>query len=170
MTKDEFTCFLSPRPVVIVTTVDSQGRINAAPVTWHSPVSYEPPIVSIALKLKPFVPHTLTNILHIGKFVLNQVPLGFEDAVDMCSQRFPEGVNELEKAQLKWISIPGFIVPRILGSEYTPWDNWMACTLYNNVSIGDHRVIFGQVVDFGLNEECFNGLLYKKGRDFARVS
>jgi len=39
---------LTPRPTVIVTTVDEEGNINAAPFSFTMPVSINPPIVAFA--------------------------------------------------------------------------------------------------------------------------
>ena len=40
--------FLAPRPIVLITTVDKQGRINAAPMSWVTPVESDPLILAFS--------------------------------------------------------------------------------------------------------------------------
>ena len=41
---------LSPRIVILVTTVDEKGRINAAPYSFCGPLEFSPPLVYFAAR------------------------------------------------------------------------------------------------------------------------
>ena len=68
-----------PRPIALATTVDTQGRINAAPFSFFNAVSSIPPVV--VLGISPGDPgstgdgykDTERNIRDTGEFVVNLV-------------------------------------------------------------------------------------------------
>ncbi len=59
--------FINHGPLVIVTTA-REGRVNAAPVQWNTPVNDAPPTVALALDADNF---TRALIEETGEFVLN---------------------------------------------------------------------------------------------------
>ena len=77
---------LSPRCTVLVSTVDGEGRSNAAPFSFVMPASSDPPLLVLAV-----VPtrDTLANIRETGDFVLNIVPEPLLEALWVCSKPFP---------------------------------------------------------------------------------
>jgi flavin reductase (DIM6/NTAB) family NADH-FMN oxidoreductase RutF len=48
---------LSPRPILLITTLNSKNSVNAAPVSFVSPISFKPSILMISLRP---VRHTYT--------------------------------------------------------------------------------------------------------------
>jgi len=96
----------------IVTTVDTEGRVNAASFATCVRIVHNP--VQIAFTTNP-AGHTAQNLLATGSFVVN-LP-SFErdilEKVRVVGLPFDRGVNELEKAGLT--AVPSTIVkpPRI---------------------------------------------------------
>ncbi|MFH1821074.1 MAG: flavin reductase family protein [Methanobacteriota archaeon] len=90
---------IAPRPIALITTVDRRGRINAAPMSWVMPVEFDPPIVAFSTSYES---DTYRNVRDTEEFVLNLVPEKIKKQMYFCSKDFPRGVNELEKACLKW--------------------------------------------------------------------
>ena len=86
---------LSPRCTVLVSTADKDGNANAAPFSFVSPVSADPPLVLFAATPAR---HTLANVRETGAFVLNIVPEELLDKLWVCSKPFPKGVSEIEEA------------------------------------------------------------------------
>lgn len=101
---------IAPRPIVLITTVDKQGRINAAPMSWVTPVESEPPIIIFSTS---YDSDTYRNVSETGEFVLNLVPERIKKQMYTCSKSFPRGVNELEKASLNWEPSEKVKPPRI---------------------------------------------------------
>ena len=66
-----------PRPIAFVTTVDEQGRVNAAPFSFFNGVSDNPPMVMIAINGRkiglPEDKDTLSNVRATGEFAVNVV-------------------------------------------------------------------------------------------------
>src|SRR6202049_3216913 len=95
-----------PRPIALATTVDSAGRVNAAPFSFFNAVSSVPPVV--VLGISPGDPNSTSdgwkdterNIRDTGEFVVNLVDEAIAERMNVCDVAFPTGVNELEMAGL----------------------------------------------------------------------
>jgi len=99
-------------PITIVTTIDREGRINAAPYSLVLPFcssSKNPQMLLISNKNW----HTAKNIEATGEFVLNYPRAGQLKEVTETSYFHPAGVNELDYTG--YTTIPSRIVrpPRI---------------------------------------------------------
>jgi flavin reductase (DIM6/NTAB) family NADH-FMN oxidoreductase RutF len=140
---------LSPRCTVLVSTADKQGRANAAPFSFVTPVSANPPLVLIA---SAPTRHTLSNIRETGEFVLNIVPESLLDKMWLCSKAFPKGVSEIKEAGLterksKHVSAPS--IEECAG--------WIECRLEFEREAGDHILIVGRVLHAGCHDELMKG-------------
>jgi len=100
------------RRLRLITTIDSLGRVNAAPVATCLRNNHHPTCYEFTMDARK---HTSENIRSTAEFVVNVVP--FDRAVlekmQVTALPFPKGVNELEVAQLT--AIPSKVVkpPRI---------------------------------------------------------
>jgi flavin reductase (DIM6/NTAB) family NADH-FMN oxidoreductase RutF len=153
----DFYEVLSPRCTVLITTVDAEGRPNAAPFSFIMPVSREPPLVVFAS-----VPtrHTLANIRETGEFVLNVVPQDILDRMMTCSRSFPPGVNEVSEAGLTERKSRTVRPPAIAECAA-----WVEGRLEFEKEAGDHILVVGRV----LLAECREELAIDGGFDVARA-
>src|SRR5580704_5625861 len=98
--------------LVIITTVDKAGNVNAASYGTCTRVCHDPVYVSFTCGTSK---DTYANVLSTGEFVVNVVP--FEqtmlDKTLMCGLPFKGGINELEKAGLTPIPSRALRPPRI---------------------------------------------------------
>ncbi|MDI6825590.1 MAG: flavin reductase family protein [Candidatus Aenigmarchaeota archaeon] len=129
---------LSPRIVVLVTTVDEKGRINAAPFSFCGPISIDPPMLSIGVRK---FQHTYQNIKKTGEFVVNLVTEEFAQKAIDCEKAYPQGVNELEKVMLHWCDSEKVKPPRIKEAKIH-----LECKLRNEIETGDHIMMVGEIV------------------------
>ena len=62
-----------PRPIALVTTLDANGAVNAAPFSFFNVFSEDPPLVALGLQHKPdrSPKDTTRNIQREGEFVVN---------------------------------------------------------------------------------------------------
>jgi flavin reductase (DIM6/NTAB) family NADH-FMN oxidoreductase RutF len=99
--------------LVIITTVDKQGRDNAASYGTCTRVCHDPVYLTFACTVGR---DTADNVLVTGEFVVNVVP--FEqtmlDKTLVCGLPFRGGINELEKAGLTSIPSRALRPPRIV--------------------------------------------------------
>ena len=104
--------FAPSSALVVITTVDRDGRVNAASFGTCTRVCHEPVYISFTCGIGK---DTADNIAATGEFVVNVVP--FEqpmlDKVPVCGLPFQPGVNELEKAGLTAIASRVLRPPRI---------------------------------------------------------
>ena len=89
---------LSPRPVVIAGTMDSEGKRNFAPLSSVMAVSTAPPYLTASFSVHKDGRHrdTLTNIRATGRILLNLMPAtqrGVE-LVDETATPLPLGEDE----------------------------------------------------------------------------
>ncbi|MEE8471017.1 MAG: flavin reductase family protein [Dehalococcoidia bacterium] len=148
---------LSPRCTVLISTVDGDGKANAAPFSFVTPVSSSPPLVLFAAAPAR---HTLANVRETGDFVLNIVSEELLDNLWVCSKAFPKGVSEIKEAGLserksKLVKSPS--IAECVG--------WIECQLEFEKEAGDHFLVVGRVV----NTECRDEFMKDGEFDVAKA-
>src|ERR1700759_169994 len=85
-----------PRPIPLVTTLDVNGAVNAAPFSFFNVFSEDPPLVVLGLQHK--ADHdpkdTTRNIHRDGEFVVHMVDEALAKAMNECAVDFPPGSSE----------------------------------------------------------------------------
>lgn len=133
-----------PRPIALVTTVDAEGRANAAPFSFFNALSADPPILALGVEnysdLSP--KDTTLNIRQNQEFTVNIVSDALVEAMNVCAVPFEPGFDELVAAGLT--AIPGTRVgcPRIGEAPVA-----LECRRMMALSIGQSReIILGEVL------------------------
>jgi flavin reductase (DIM6/NTAB) family NADH-FMN oxidoreductase RutF len=149
---ENFYRVLAPRPTIIVTTISPEGEVNAAPFSFTMPVSMQPPLIAVAS-----VPshHTYYNIEKTREMVVNIPSEDILQKLWITGEKFPKGVNELEKAGLTQM-------PSVKVSP--PWIKesiaYMECKIDRTLECGDHNLVIGEVLKVGVRENAIKeGLL-----------
>jgi flavin reductase (DIM6/NTAB) family NADH-FMN oxidoreductase RutF len=137
---------VAPRPIAWVTSMDEQGRLNAAPFSSYNYLCTDPPIVGMGVTDKPGgvgVPKdTAWNIRRTGEFVINVVTEDLLQKMNICATDFPAGVDELEMAGLTTAPSSMVRVPRIAEAHAA-----LECKEHCSIAIGNKsRIILGRVV------------------------
>ena len=82
-----------PRPIALATTVDGDGRVNAAPFSFFNAVSSVPPVVVLGISpgaaSEDGYKDTERNIRDSGEFVVNLVDEALAERMNICADRFP---------------------------------------------------------------------------------
>ncbi|MBB4865089.1 flavin reductase (DIM6/NTAB) family NADH-FMN oxidoreductase RutF [Pseudomonas nitritireducens] len=133
-----------PRPIALVTTIDAEGRANAAPFSFFNALSADPPILALGVEnysdLSP--KDTTLNIRQNQEFTVNIVSDALVEAMNVCAVPFEPGFDELVAAGLT--AIPGTRVgcPRIAEAPVA-----LECRRMMALSIGQSReIILGEVL------------------------
>ena len=136
---------VAPRPIALVTSMNEQGRMNAAPFSAYNYLCTDPPVVGLGVTDKPgehFVPKdTARNIRRGGEFVVNVVTEDLAKAMNVCATDFPAEMDELEMADLETTASAIVKVPRIKQAHAA-----LECVEHATIEIGRSRVILGRVV------------------------
>jgi len=143
-----------PRPIALITSVDENGVVNAAPFSFFNALSGDPAIVAIGVENKPDMTFKDTghNIRMTEQFTVNIVDQAMVDAMNICAVPFPADVDELDIAGLT--AVPGVHVgcPRILQAPAA-----LECKRYINLEVGKSReIILGEVVGVFIRQDCVN--------------
>lgn len=161
---------LSPRIVILVTTVDEKGRINAAPYSFCGPLEFDPPLVYFAAR--PFQ-DTYKNVKKTKEFVINIVDESFAQKAVTCEERCPPGVNELEKVGLHWYDSERVKPPRVKEAKVH-----LECKLVKKVEVGNHKMLIGEVVsadaegvksNYNPDFKKLKSIMQSSGEDFYSI-
>jgi flavin reductase (DIM6/NTAB) family NADH-FMN oxidoreductase RutF len=143
---------VAPRPIAWITSVDLEGRLNAAPFSAFNYVCLDPPILAVGVANRPgpgiVGKDTAKNIRQTREFVVNVVNEELAEAMNICAVDFPPGVNELEIAKLETAPSSVVSVPRIRRSPAS-----LECREFSTTEIGRSRIILGQVVAIHVQDE-----------------
>lgn len=133
-----------PRPIALVTTIDPQGRTNAAPFSFFNCLSAEPAILALGVENHDDMAFkdTARNIRNTGIFTVNIVSDRILAAMNVCAVPFEPGIDELQEAGLTAIAGSKVACPRIGESPVA-----FECRQHVTLEIGASRqIILGEVL------------------------
>lgn len=144
---------VAPRPIALVTSMDEDGKLNAAPFSAYNYLCTDPPIVGIGVTNRSNEVHvpkdTARNIRCTGEFVVNVVTEDIAEKMNICATDFPARMSEIEKAGFTTVPSQKVKVPRIAEAHAA-----LECTEFTTMEIGRSRIILGRVVAIYV-EDCF---------------
>src|SRR6202140_1179804 len=109
-----------PRPIALVTTLDANGAVNAAPFSFFNVFSEDPPLVVLGLQNKAdrTPKDTTRNIRRDGEFVVHMVDEALASAMNDCAIDFPSGNSEVEATGLATLPSIDIAVPRLAAGPF----------------------------------------------------
>ena len=104
-----------PRPIALVSSVDPEGRINAAPFSFFNGMCSDPPVVVVGVigKDEGAAKDTARNLAATGEFVVNLVDEALAERMNVCAVDFAAGIDELAEAGLTPVPSVKIKPPRI---------------------------------------------------------
>ena len=147
-----FSGCIVPRPIALVTSLSPAGVINAAPFSQFFLISSDPPLLGIIVGRRDggyrdgknrdngTIKDTLTNITHLGEYVINTAPEELALAVQLCADELPSETSEIGHAGLHVVPSLRVRVPRIAESKVQ-----FECQLHRMVPFGDSTLVAGEV-------------------------
>ncbi|MEM5766202.1 MAG: flavin reductase family protein [Candidatus Aenigmatarchaeota archaeon] len=148
---------LSPRIVVLLTTMNSKHGMNAIPIDFITPVNYSPPIIMIAIQPGG---QTYRNIKENGEFVINIMSRKHFNEVMRCATRYQEGINKIQQVGLHHFSSQFVRAPKIKEARA-----WLECKLVNEIVFKDHIAIFAEIVAADVSDE----IVVKEEIEYSRI-
>jgi flavin reductase (DIM6/NTAB) family NADH-FMN oxidoreductase RutF len=145
-----------PRPIALVTTLDANGAVNAAPFSFFNVFSEEPPLIVLGLQHKPdrTPKDTTRNIQRDGEFVVHMVDEALASAMNDCAVDFPAGESEVTALGLASLPSVDVKVPRLAAAPFA-----LECRRSVALAFGPGReLLVGEVLRIHARE----GLLDKK--------
>ena len=133
-----------PRPIALVTSVGSDGVVNAAPFSFFNVFSEDPPLIVLGLqhKAEEARKDTTRNIADTGVFVVNLVDEALAEGMNVCAIDFPPEVSEIEGAALALLPGVDVAVPRIAQAPFA-----LECRRTVSLAFGPQReLLVGEVL------------------------
>ena len=136
---------VAPRPIALITSMDENGQLNAAPFSAYNYLCTDPPIVGVGVTNRPGQPavpkDTARNIRRTGEFVVNVVTEDIAEKMNICATDFPAELNEVELAGFTTAPSRRVKPPRLAEAHAA-----LECREYTTMEIGRSRIILGRVV------------------------
>jgi len=144
---------VTPRPIALVTTVDTEGRVNAAPFSFFNMMGARPPICAFAPgnREDESPKDTALNIAATNEFVVNLVDEGIAEAMNLCAASLPHGQSELDAAGLTTAPSSSVRPPRIAEAPAS-----LECTLHEILKIGLNRMVIGLIQRVHVRDELYD--------------
>lgn len=136
---------VAPRPIALITSMDENGQLNAAPFSAYNYLCTDPPIIGVGVTNRPgqsFVPKdTARNIRRTGEFVVNVVTEDIAEKMNICATDFPPEMSEVDLAGFTTVRSQVVKPPRLAEAHAA-----LECREYTTMEIGNSRIILGRVV------------------------
>jgi flavin reductase (DIM6/NTAB) family NADH-FMN oxidoreductase RutF len=109
-----------PRPIALVTSVDAEGRVNAAPFSFFNVFSEDPAQIVLGLQHKSVgdPKDTTRNLARAGEFVVNMVDEPLAETMSLCATAFPAEVGEIAALGIATAPSARVSVPRIAAAPF----------------------------------------------------
>lgn len=155
--RDRYKLLMSsvvPRPIALVTSLDLDDRVNAAPFSCFNIMGSTPATVVLGVDSRsPGNPKDTVNNVHVtGDFVVNLVSEAIVEQANVCSAALPEGVNELQYAGLTEAASVQVSAPRVLEAPIS-----LECKRVMALDIGEGRsIIIGNIVHYHIQDAFYD--------------
>jgi len=150
---DFFSSVVVPRPIAFISTVDAEGRYNAAPFSAFNYLTVSPPVLAFGSGRRGHKKKdTILNIETVGDFVVNMVDEQMAEAMNQAAAAYGPEIDEIKEVGLT--AIPSDMVksPRIAEAPIS-----MECRLIQTLELGHNptrsTIILGAVLMVHVRED-----------------
>jgi len=143
-----------PRPVAFVTSMNSEGLHNAAPVSFFNLFSEDPALVVLGFSHKPTgtSKDTINNIRSKQQFVVNMVDKNIIGAMHIASANFPSDESEIDYAGIHLSPSQHVEVMRITESPVS-----LECKVFEIKDLTERRaLVLGEVLAINIADRIFD--------------
>lgn len=109
-----------PRPIALVTSMDTNGRVNAAPFSFFNVFSEDPAQIVLGLQHRAdgTEKDTTRNIAGRSTFVVNMVDEALVETMNLCATDFPSEIGEVAALGIATSPCTHVEVPRISAAPF----------------------------------------------------
>jgi len=140
-----------PRPIALVSTVNANGVLNAAPFSFFNVVADEPPLVMLSFNRRSdgTMKDTVKNIRRTGEFVVNLVDEAIANGMVSAGQELPETESEFCVGGFTPAASVAVFPPRVLEAPAS-----LECCLRQRLEFGTGRErILGEVLHVHVRDD-----------------
>ena len=138
-----------PRPIALVTTVNAQGVVNAAPFSMFAMLGEDPPLVMISInRLQDgALKDTAANILESQEFVVHMADEEIAAQMHNCGATLPPDRSELDLVGFHAVPSTGVAPPRIVEAPVA-----FECRLWEKIETESRYIFLGQILHMHARE------------------
>ncbi|MEO6565262.1 MAG: flavin reductase family protein [Casimicrobiaceae bacterium] len=142
-----------PRPIALVTTLDTQNRVNAAPFSFFNVMCTAPPLIALGIDgsetSADHLKDTTRNIEARGELVVSLVDETLVSAANVCAIEVSAGIDETAMAKLQLLPSVRVAPPRIASSPVQ-----FECRLKTLIPVTAGRsIIIGEIVHIHVRDD-----------------
>lgn len=150
---DFFASVVVPRPIAFVSTVNAEGRYNAAPFSAFARLTNDPPILVFSSSRRGSKKKdTVMNIEAVGDFVVNMVDENLSEAMNQAAANYPPEIDEIKEVGLTALKSDMVKSPRIAEAPIS-----MECRLLQIMEFGNrpnrNSIILGEILVVHIKDE-----------------
>ncbi len=136
------TALVIPRPIAWITSLDPEGRVNAAPYSFFNVLGNRPPVVAFGPGPRPSggPKDSQRNIEQQGDFVVNLVDPDCVELMHLTAAPFPPETSEVEALGLALSPSITVRTPRLAVSKVH-----LECTYHDTIQVLDNQIVLGLV-------------------------
>jgi len=140
VTKELFkgSILFGPVPAVLVTTIDSAGKVNVFTVSWTGVACSHPPLVTIAVRKERL---SYENISVTGAFVINLTTREMVKMTDFCGCRSGRTVDKIKHFGMELEPGINIGVPSLKKSPVA-----LECKVCSVTELGSHDLFVAEIV------------------------
>jgi flavin reductase (DIM6/NTAB) family NADH-FMN oxidoreductase RutF len=149
-----------PRPIAFVTTLSTEDVLNAAPFSYFTIVTVDPPMIAVSIQRRQGErKDTSRNAIAKGEFVVHISDESYIDQINQTAAALPSDESEVVLAGLTPVTSVKVAVPGIAEANIR-----MECVLERAIALGGTEgapsadLLIGRVVHFHIAND-----LYDKG-------
>lgn len=147
-----------PRPIALVTTVNADGVVNAAPFSMFAMLGEDPPLVMISINRLEggALKDTAANILQSGEFVVHMADEAIAGQMHDCGQSLPPEQSELELVGFDAIPSVSVAPPRIAQAPIA-----FECLLWEKIETDSRFIFLGKILHLHAREGLIDTQLWR---------
>ncbi|GAB2025159.1 flavin reductase family protein [Lactovum odontotermitis] len=138
-----------PRPIAWLTTQNADGLVNAAPFSFFTVVSSEPPIVAISMTA---MKDSVRNLLETGEGVIQLVSSNNIEQMNQTASTLPADESEVLKFGIPTVNSEVVSVPAVKDSLVR-----FEVKLYQHLPVGKHsHLMLLEIVNFAFADDLLD--------------
>lgn len=140
MTKEIFkgSAMLNPVPAVLITSIDSESKVNVFTVGWIGVACTHPPMISVAIRKERL---SYDNIKASGEFVVNLPTKDMVKIVDYAGVRSGRTVDKIKHFDLELEEAVSISVPSIKTCPVA-----LECKVAQIIELGSHDLFIAEIL------------------------
>ena len=134
-----------PEQIVFVISFNQNGPANIMCAGWFTPLSSDPPLLGVSLALKRYSRKLITAS---KEFVIAFPSAEMQREVHFCGTQSGKSVDKFKETNLTALPAQKIKVPLIKECLAN-----FECKLINEVDVGDHVLLIGEILTAHITEE-----------------